>query len=83
MKISQRVLNTEFAGGPQSVKAPSEDTARGDGLLAVEEMLSLSLGETIISYYVSAIMVQLFVIELVLLPAQLVTGVRKSLTHDL
>jgi len=30
MKISKKVLNTEFAGSPQSVKALSEDTACGD-----------------------------------------------------
>jgi len=37
MKISKKVLNTEFAGSPQSVKALSEDTARGDGLFAVKK----------------------------------------------
>jgi len=37
MKISKKVLNTEFAGSLQSVKALSEDTARGDGLFAVKK----------------------------------------------
>jgi len=31
MKISKKVLNTEFTGSPQFVKALSEDTACGDG----------------------------------------------------
>ena len=37
MKISQRVLNTEFACSPQSVKALSEDTALRDGLPSVKK----------------------------------------------
>lgn len=37
MKISKKVLNTEFAGSPQSVKALSEDTACGDGCWATTE----------------------------------------------
>lgn len=42
MKISKKVLNTEFAGNPQSVKVLSEDTACGDGLLTIAQSSSLS-----------------------------------------
>ena len=41
MKISKKVLNTEFAGSSQSVKALSEDTAFGNRrtLIAITERL--------------------------------------------
>lgn len=41
MKIFKKVLNTEFASSPQSVKALSEDTACRDSMSSVEETLSL------------------------------------------
>lgn len=41
MKISKKVLNTEFAGSSQSVKALSEDTAFGNcrTLIAITKRL--------------------------------------------
>ena len=41
MKISKKVLNTEFAGSSQSVKALSEDTAFGNRrtLIAITKRL--------------------------------------------
>ena len=42
MKISKRVLNTEFVGSPQSVNVLQKHTACGDGLPAIAQIPSLS-----------------------------------------